>query len=224
VTVYGYSRVSTSEQADRHGLDAQRATIEAEAARRGWDVRYVVDAGWSGSTLDRPGVTGLLAQIRRGDVLVVARLDRLSRSLVDFAGLMADATRRGWAFVALDLGVDTTTPVGRLVANVMASVGQWEREVIGERTRDGMAAAKVKGRLPGRRSALPAEVQARLLGLRADGLTLTVLADRLNAAGVPTASGGRWSTSAVPSSTRSAALERAARGSQDPLGETADVG
>lgn len=214
MTVYGYLRVSTEEQATRHGIDAQRATIAQEAERREWLVEYVTDAGWSGSSLDRPGVTALLRRLRRDDVLVVARLDRLSRSLVDFAGLMQQATRRGWSFVALDLGVDTTTPTGRLVANVMASVAQWEREVIGQRTRDGMAAARAKGRLPGRRSALPAQVQARLLADRDAGLSTRTIAARLTAEQVPTATGRlAWTGSTVHAATRSAALERQA--SQD---------
>jgi len=98
-------RVSTEEQAGRHGIDAQRANIEAEALRRGWDVAWVSDAGWSGSTLERPGVASMLGKLRRGDIVVTARLDRLTRSLADFASLMDGATRRRWNFVALDLGV-----------------------------------------------------------------------------------------------------------------------
>jgi DNA invertase Pin-like site-specific DNA recombinase len=149
VTVYGYSRVSTTEQP--HGIDAQQASIDREAVQRGWDVVHVTDAGWSGSNLDRPGVGALLAQVKRGDVIVVARLDRLSRSLADFAALMEQAKRRRWSFVALDLGVDTTTATGRLVANVMASVAEWERAVIGPRTKDALA-ARGRGDVAGHRS------------------------------------------------------------------------
>ncbi len=144
MTVYGYLRVSTEDQAERHGIDAQRRTIAHEAARRDWTVEYVVDGGYSGSTLDRPGLANLLARLRRDDVLVVARLDRLFRSLADFASLMQRSTRQRWSFVALDLGVDTTSPNGRLIANVMAAVAEWERETIAQRTRDGMAAARAK--------------------------------------------------------------------------------
>jgi DNA invertase Pin-like site-specific DNA recombinase len=211
VTVYGYCRVSTSEQAERHGLDAQRATIDREAESRAWDVQHVIDAGWSGSNLDRPGLSDLLGKIRRGDVIVVARLDRLSRSLADFAGLMQESTRRGWSFVALDLGVDTTTPTGRLVANVMASVAEWEREIIGQRTKDGMAAAKAKGRLPGRRSSVPPEVQAWMLARRDEGLTLRQIAEQLNMDSLVTVTGFAWSHSSVYGALRSAVMERDAR-------------
>ena len=170
MTVYGYLRVSTSEQAlTGHGLDAQRDTIQQVAHRRGWtEVAWHVDGGHSGKDLDRPAMRDLLAKIRKDDVLVVAKLDRLSRSLVDFAGLMQQASRRGWSFVALDLGVDTTTATGRLVANVMASVSEWEREVIGQRTKEGMAIARAKGRVP-RSAFLPGGLHPRANPHRAKG-------------------------------------------------------
>jgi DNA invertase Pin-like site-specific DNA recombinase len=211
VTVYGYSRVSTSEQAEKHGVDAQRATIDAEAIRRGWDVVHVVDAGWSGSNLQRPGITELLGKLRRDDVLLVARLDRLSRSLADFAGLMQEAQRRRWSFVALDLGVDTTTATGRLVASVMASVAEWERAVIGQRTKDALAAAKLKGILPGRRSAVPAAVQETLLDAHEHGMTMRQMAALLNRQGVLTVTGAHWTHSSVYGALRSAMMERDAR-------------
>jgi DNA invertase Pin-like site-specific DNA recombinase len=211
MTIYGYSRVSTNEQADRHGISAQQDWIDREAAARGWDVEHVVDAGWSGSTLDRPGIARLLSELRRGDVLVVARLDRLSRSLADFATLMQEAKRRKWSFVALDLGVDTTTPTGNLVASVMASVAEWERSVIGQRTKDALAAAKARGVLCGRRSQVPRDVQETMLQLREDGATLQAIADELNAADVLTVTGVPWRTSSVHGALRSATMERNAR-------------
>jgi DNA invertase Pin-like site-specific DNA recombinase len=209
VTVFGYCRVSTDEQASTgHGLAAQRQAIQVEADRRGWQVTWAEDAGWSGASLDRPGIADLLPRLRRDDVLVVARLDRLSRSLADFAGLMQLATRKRWSLVALDLGVDTTTPTGRLVANVMASVAEWEREIIAERTRAGMAAAKGKGRLPGRRCSLDPATRQRIVADRAAGLTLREIADRLSFDGVHTSSGSlRWYPSSVAGALKSAQLE-----------------
>ncbi len=213
MTVRAYVRVSTDSQAaSGHGLAAQRLTITAEADRRGWeDVVWYVDGGFSGKDLDRPAMADLLSVIRRGDVLVIAKLDRLSRSLSDFAALMERAQRQKWNVVALDLGIDLSTPNGEFMASVLAAMARWERRIIGQRTKEGMAAARAKGVLPGRRSALPPEVQARLLALREQGLTLTVIANRLNADGVETATGVRWTTSAVYSSTRSAALELEAK-------------
>jgi DNA invertase Pin-like site-specific DNA recombinase len=81
----------------------------------------------------------------QADALVVAKLDRLSRSVGDFAGLMDLARRQGWALIALDLGVDTTTPAGEMMANVMASFAQFERRVIAQRTKDALAQAKARG-------------------------------------------------------------------------------
>lgn len=219
MTVYGYLRVSTEDQVERHGIDAQRRAIEQEAERREWAVEFVEDGGYSGSTLDRPGIAALLERLRRNDVLVVARLDRLSRSLADFASLMQRSTRQGWSLVALDLGVDTTSPNGRLIANVMAAVAEWERETIAQRTRDGMAAARAKGRLPGRRSSLPSDTRQRIHRHRAAGLSLRQVADRLTAEAVPTASGGsRWSGSQVHQAIKSAGLEAQAALARQELG------
>ena len=122
--VAGYVRVSTSEQADSGaGLEAQRAAITSEAERRGWELVHIhEDAGASGKSLSgRPGLLEALEAVERGDAqaLVVAKLDRLSRSLLDFAGLMERARKRGWSLVALDLGVDTSTPSGEMMASVL---------------------------------------------------------------------------------------------------------
>lgn len=212
MTVRAYARVSTQAQFDSGlGLEAQHASIDAEADRKGWaDIEWYVDGGQSGKTMDRPEMQRLLADLRRGDMLVVAKLDRLSRSLSDFAVLLETAQKRGWNIVALDLGLDLATPTGRLIAGVMASVASWERETIGQRTSDALAAAKRRGTLPGRRSQVPDHVQDRLVALR-ETMTLQQIADCLNDDGVATVSGGRWTTSSVHSAVRSAELEREAR-------------
>jgi DNA invertase Pin-like site-specific DNA recombinase len=109
--------VSTEEQADsRAGLEAQRAAIEVECERRGWQVVGVLeDAGYSAKDVRRPGVRAALEELERGraDALVVAKLDRLSRSMLDFTAVMARAQAQRWALVALDCAVDTTTPARR---------------------------------------------------------------------------------------------------------------
>ncbi|MCA0290502.1 MAG: recombinase family protein [Actinobacteria bacterium] len=196
-----YLRVSTQEQARSGlGLAAQRIAIETEARRRGWSVTVYVDDGWSAGSLSRPALQEALRALKRGEAeaLVVAKLDRLSRSLVDFAGLMDVSRREGWALVALDLGIDTTTPAGELVANVMASVAQWERRVIAQRTKEALAAAKQRGVHVGRRSTLPPEVVERVRVRRAQGLTLRAIAAELNAEGVPTGQGGaEWRANSV---------------------------
>jgi DNA invertase Pin-like site-specific DNA recombinase len=130
-------------------------------------------------------------------VLMVARLDRLSRSVIDAARLIEQAKREGWALVILDLGADTSTPAGALATNVVASVAQYERELIAARTSDAMQQAKRRGRRLGRPVSLPQPVRERVLSDRESGLSLRVIADRLNVEQVPTAQGGRWHASTV---------------------------
>lgn len=134
-----YLRVSTDKQADRGvSLDAQRAKVEAYAAL--YDVELVaveVDAGASAKTLDRPALQRALATLRAGraDALLVAKLDRLTRSVRDLGALVETYFASGrWALLSVGEQFDTRSAAGRLVLNVLASVGQWEREAIGERT------------------------------------------------------------------------------------------
>jgi DNA invertase Pin-like site-specific DNA recombinase len=150
----------------------------------------------------------LLRDVRRGDVLIVAKLDRLSRSLVDFAALMERAQRERWNIVALDLGVDLTSPHGEFLASVMAAISRWERRVIGQRTAEGLAAAKAKGVLPGRRSRLDQAIRERLLDLRGDGLSMTRIALALNEENAVTVSGRPWRASTVHGALRSIDLEQ----------------
>ena len=114
----------------------------------------------------------------------------------DFSGTLKLAAARKWAVVAIDLGVDTSSPTGKLVADVMMSVAEWEREVIGERTSAAMQAAKRQGRHMGRVSALPQSTGDRLLALRAT-LTVAGAAAQLNAEGLTTATGAQWSANTV---------------------------
>lgn len=200
--VLAYVRVSTEEQTGSGaGLAAQRRAILSEAARRGWDeVTFVEDAGYSGKSLRRPGIEAALDALKRkkADVLVVSKVDRLSRSLVDFAGLMDRSTKEGWALVALDLGVDTTTPTGEMVANVMATFAQFERRLIGQRTKEALAEKREAGVQLGRPPTVPSDVSARIATAYRSGDTLRGIADALTAEGVPTAQGGvRWYASTV---------------------------
>lgn len=201
--VVGYTRVSTEEQASSGaGLQAQEAVITASATRSGHElVGLFTDEGVSGKALrGRPGLTQALEHVETGqaDGLIVAKLDRLSRSMLDFAALMERSQRHGWALIALDLGVDTSTPAGELVAHVMASVAQWERRAIGARTREALAAKKAQGVQLGRPATMPADVRARIVKAREDGQTLATIAASLNADHVATAQGGsRWWPSTI---------------------------
>ena len=192
--VVGYVRVSTDEQAaSGAGMEAQRAAIRAECGRRGWVLARIEEDALSGRSMKRPGLHAALEACRRGEVggIVVAKVDRLSRSIVDFAGVLEDARRRGFNVVALDLGLDLSTPQGELVGNVIASVAQWERRIIGQRTKDALAVKKAEGVQLGRRSGVAPAVVRRIRRQRASGRTLAWIAAGLNADGVPTAQGGR---------------------------------
>jgi DNA invertase Pin-like site-specific DNA recombinase len=198
----GYIRVSTDEQEGSGlGLEAQRAAIEGEATRRGWNLIEVFTDTASGRSLSRrPGLEAALVKLESGgaSALIVSKLDRLSRSTKDFALLMERAQRRSWSPVVLDLGVDTTTPVGELVASVMMSVAQWERRAIGQRTKEALAVAKGQGVKLGRPRQLPEPIRRRIVKMRKRGLTFRAIADTLNDESVPTAQGGlKWYASTV---------------------------
>lgn len=199
----GYARVSTFEQAASGlGISAQEAAIRAACIQRGWTLAdLIVDDGASGKSLDRPGLRQALETLASGSatVLVVSRLDRLSRSVADFAALLQWATSAGVALVALDVGVDTSSPGGRLVANVFASVAEWEREAIASRTKDALSALRASGRQAGRPAVADRpELTARILALREAGHTYQAIADTLNAEGVPTLRGApAWRVSSV---------------------------
>lgn len=201
--VIGYVRVSTSDQADSGlGLAAQQATIVAECERRGWQLVDVIsDEAASGKSLDRPGLRRALERIASGHAegLVAAKLDRISRSVIDFATLLEWFDEAGATIVAPDLAIDTSTPSGRLVANVMSSVAQWEREVIADRTRDGLAVLRRQGHPISRPAVVDRpDVAERIRSLRAAGATYQAIADELNAAAVPTLRGGaEWRVSSV---------------------------
>ncbi len=202
--VLPYLRVSTEEQANSGaGLTAQLFAIKTEATTRGWTLLPVIkDAGHSAKDLNRPGIQSALEQLDHGDadVLVVAKLDRLSRSMLDFANLMDRAQKRGWGLVALDVNVDTTTPVGEVMANMMAAFGQFERRLIGQRTKDALAIKRAQGIRLGRPSSTPAAIAERVRAERAAGATLAAIADGLNRDAVPTVRGGqRWRPSSLES-------------------------
>jgi site-specific DNA recombinase len=149
-----YTRKSSEEGLDMefNSLDAQRESCEAYVASQkaeGWLLvpdRYD-DGGFSGGTLERPALQRLISDIEanRVDVVVVYKIDRLSRSLMDFAKLVEVFDRNGVTFVSVTQSFNTTTSMGRLTLNILLSFAQFEREVIGERIRDKFAASRKKG-------------------------------------------------------------------------------
>jgi DNA invertase Pin-like site-specific DNA recombinase len=200
--VLGYVRVSTDEQSNSGaGLEAQRRAIIAECERRSWRlVEVIEDAGFSAKDMKRPGVQEALRVLEAGEAtaLVVAKLDRLSRSMIDFTALMGTAQKQGWALVALDCAVDTTTPTGEAMANMLATFAQFERRLISQRTKEALAVKRAGGVLLGRPPTLPESVVRRIQRQRARGDSLRKIAEDLNQSGTPTAHGGaRWHAGTV---------------------------
>lgn len=195
---HGYVRVSTGEQADSGlGLDAQTRAITEEIVRRGWEPGEIFeDAGYSARSLNRPALQQLLEKLDNGEspsTLIVARLDRLSRSLMDFCELMQRAKAKGWLIVTLDANVDMSTPSGELMANVMASFAQFERQLIGQRTSEALQEKKRQGMKLGRPITVDPDVVSIINDLRKDGLSYAAIAEWMNHGGYPTTSGGkRW--------------------------------
>jgi DNA invertase Pin-like site-specific DNA recombinase len=170
LNVVGYTRVSTQEQGDSGlGLEAQRAAIVLYCTQRGWTLDTVYQDVASGAKLaGRPELDQALNH--QADAIIVAKLDRLSRSLLDFASLLERSRTEGWALVALDLGVDTSTAAGEMMANVVASFAQYERRRISERTVDALKAARERGVKLGAPRTIPAEVEADIIARVARGV------------------------------------------------------
>src|SRR3954465_11061211 len=149
-----YTRKSSEEglEQDFNSLHAQREACEAYVTSQkheGWRALPTTydDGGFSGGSMERPGLEKLLADIeaRAIDVVVVYKVDRLTRSLMDFAKIVEVFDRHGVSFVSVTQAFNTTTSMGRLTLNVLLSFAQFEREVTGERIRDKIAASKQKG-------------------------------------------------------------------------------
>lgn len=203
LTAIGYTRVSTDDQANfGNGLYAQQQAINLACERRGWHLaEMVTDDGLSGKTLERPGLQRALNMIASGqaDALVVAKLDRLSRSVVDFGTLLEWFAAAEGVLLALDLDVDTSSPGGRLVANVFASVAEWERETIAARTRDGLAAIRAQGRPIGPPAVRDVPgLTERIQTMREQGMSFRAICKVLNDERVPTPrGGGEWRPSSI---------------------------
>jgi site-specific DNA recombinase len=192
-----YTRKSTEEGLDMefNSLDAQREACEAYVASQkaeGWVLardRYD-DGGFSGATLERPALQRLIADIEAGsiDIVVVYKIDRLSRLLMDFAKLVEVFDRNNVTFVSVTQSFNTTTSMGRLTLNILLSFAQFEREVIGERIRDKFAASRKKGMWMGGWAPLGYDVRDRKLVInKAEAATVRMIFKRFVGVGSATA-------------------------------------
>ena len=165
----GYARVSTQDQDSA----AQVAALESYGCER------IFQEKASGGRWDRPELSKLIGQLRNDDVVVVWKLDRLSRSLKDLLTLMDQINQAGAGFRSLTELIDTTTPAGRMMMQMIGSFAEFEREMLRERTRNGLEAARKKGRVGGRRPKLSPEQQKEILRLVTSGEKTAADAARL---------------------------------------------
>lgn len=220
--VVAYVRVSSEGQAeDGVSLAAQRARVEAYALAMDLDLVGVEeDAGFSAKTLSgRRGLARALAALEEGraDGLLIAKLDRLTRSVRDLGHLVDRYFASRWSLVSVSDSIDTRTAAGRLILNVLTSVAQWEREATAERTRDALAHLKAEGvRIggealgwrrsdgvdgDGRRVVVLEQEEVdtieRMRAMRADGASLRAIARALASESRRTKRGGRWDAATV---------------------------
>jgi DNA invertase Pin-like site-specific DNA recombinase len=200
--VYLYARVSTNEQGEsRNGLEAQIEGGQAIARRLGFDSLEIVEEVQSGAKItNRPLLKETLGLLKadKGSVLVVTKLDRLSRSVRDLCTLLEQSEREGWSLVIGDLGVDTTTPSGRLQAHMLASVAEFQRRRIAEATKEGLASVKSRGVKLGRPVQISSEVVEQVVAMRYESrLTFREIANRLNENGVPSKGAKGWTSGSV---------------------------
>jgi DNA invertase Pin-like site-specific DNA recombinase len=169
MAMVGYARVSTQEQ----DLALQRDALAGIGCDEVFEDRV------SGARVERPGLSETMQHLRRGDTLVVWKLDRLGRSLPHLIETVATLNKRGIGFRSLTEGIDTATPNGRLVFHLFGALAEFERDLIRERTAAGLSAAAARGRKGGRRPTVTPEKLVRAEALIAAGLTVREAAGRL---------------------------------------------
>jgi DNA invertase Pin-like site-specific DNA recombinase len=214
----GYASVATDSEEGRDAvLKHQAAEIESGCRRFGLDLLEVVNdlERGSGRARLRPGLEYALDRLAAGEAsaLVVCDLGRLRRSVTHLGAVISRVLTSPARLIVLDLNLDTGTPEGRLAALALTDAGNVERELISEHTRSGLAAARRKGGQSGRPSfADRPDLRESIVQMRAEGMTLQAIADRLNAQGIPTLRGGKqWRPSSVHAAARGVRPPRAVR-------------
>lgn len=207
-----YCRVSTQEQADSGlGLEAQEQRCRAYAIANEWSIAGLyVDAGISAKSIDRPQLQHALEALTPNSVLVVLKLDRLTRSIADLQPLSEQISRAGAEWVSVQEKFDTSNATGRLMLRMILELSQWEREVIGERTSSALQQKKRRKERLGTTPlgfttvekqvvALPSEqvTVARARELRHQGLSMRKIAAKLTDEGHKTKRGGRWQAETI---------------------------
>lgn len=178
--IIGYARVSTAEQNLDRELDALKA----------YGVERIFEEKITGTTLNRPQFNKMMLTLREGDTLVIESFSRLSRSTKDLLETVEKLNQMGVDIVSLKEKLDTTTATGKLMLSMISSISQFERDIIAERTREGLKASRARGRMGGRPKAGTEEEKRKALALyKANAMSNREIA---NIAGVSTATLSRW--------------------------------
>lgn len=195
-----YVRVSTVDQAQGLSFEAQERAISLEVARRGWETVSLITEARSGKNAsNRPELQRALMMLTAGDadVLVVSRLDRLARSLIDLLTLMDRAEREGWALLILSPTVDLSDPFGKCMAQVAGAFAELERKLIGQRQRESVAARKAAGTYKPPAKRISAEAEERIVHLRGEGMALRAIARQLELEGFAAPGGKAWHAKSI---------------------------
>ena len=207
----GYIRVSTTEQVEGYGLDAQKSSINSYCQAMGYKLdRIVSDEGISGSTLTRPGIQEVIESMKQCqyDGVIVYKLDRISRNLKDILVLHDDIfTACGASIISVQEQFDTQTPMGKLMFQMIGGFAEFEREIIKERMFNGRVERAKQGKFAGGSAPYgydlangqlvineqESSIVRRVFDLHEQGNNLQVIADALNTESAPTKRGGSWS-------------------------------
>jgi DNA invertase Pin-like site-specific DNA recombinase len=201
-----YARVSTQMQVnDGMSMEAQRKTLRNAAEFAGFSsVEVLLEEGRSGKSITgRPVLRDALTRLDNGtaQALIVTRIDRLARSTTDFLSIVDRAAKNNWRLVLLDLNLDTSTYQGRFVTTIMSALAEMERGIIAERQKDVHKHRRDNGQVwgvdLGPKQLISDEIRNRIVEEREKGLSLRAIANTLQAEGIPTAYGGKWSASSI---------------------------
>jgi DNA invertase Pin-like site-specific DNA recombinase len=201
-----YARVSTQMQVnDGMSMEAQEKTLRNAAEFAGFSsVEVLLEEGRSGKSITgRPVLRDALTRLDNGtaQALIVTRIDRLARSTTDFLSIVDRAAKNNWRLVLLDLNLDTSTYQGRFVTTIMSALAEMERGIIAERQKDVHKHRRDSGQVwgvdLGPKQLISDEIRNRIVEEREKGLSLRAIANTLQAEGIPTAYGGKWSASSI---------------------------
>ena len=200
-TAIAYLRVSTELQNESGlGLEAQLATITDYANRHGIEITETVTEVQSGKSLrHRPLLTATLERMAKGaaELIITANVSRLARNVSDLAGMLDLSDRAGFGIIAIDANLDSSTPSGRMIVQMLGVAAEFERAMVSDRTKKALAAAKARGVVLGRPAELEDAVRNIIRAKRTEGMSLKAIATDLNAKGIATPRGAQWSEANV---------------------------